>query len=754
MKLIRFELATAALGLSVLAAACGGSGNGQDRGVISSFSPAFTLRQDVRLNNGNVMDAEVVDLNGDGIDDIVEVEFFDKTISAALGNPDGSFTPLFRLTTPSSPWDLHIADYDGDGNDDMAVACHSSNGGLPSLTVYRGQGDGSFVQDSTVIFSSDPIALRSGFLAGSALESILVALPGTAEVARFEFSGPSSLNQIGSFPSSSVDEFGPISMAVIDVDGDSINDLAVGEISYDGSDSDRIAATISDGTGGFAAPIVLTPLASYPLINNAGDINGDLIDDLSVAQLESDRAMFFLGSTGGLGGAMELQFTGLVSSVLFADLNDDGLKDVTATLLDEKALAVRLATSQAVFGPAEIYNVGSLPRAAAIGVFGKDSDVDLFCSNRGDVSILHGDSSGSFRAAKGFPVGDEPQFVRTVDMDDDGIIDIVSIDQFQNKVVFMKGVGDGTFTNMGQVPLDPSTTAIAGYLQIHDFNEDGQPDVATTINSTGEFRLIRNAGNLPLDTPLAGDSTTVGSSPLGFDAGDLNGDGHLDTVVANSGDNTIQVLIGGGDGTFSARGAVGAPARPLVPLIGDWNADGDLDVAVLTGEADGTDTRLLIYAGDGAGNLAFEGEQVLPQLSTVLQSGDFNEDGLIDLAASQPQVQSDEVLVLQNNGNFSFDLQRLKLGFRMGTLEVFDVNQDTHLDLVVPLGDGELVLALGDGTGQFPTILPPAGEQFPAPGNISTSAFADVNGDGLPDLLMVSPATPHLWVALNDGTSF
>jgi hypothetical protein len=339
-------------------------------------------------------------------------------------------------------------------------------------------------------------------------------------------------------------------------------------------------------------------------------------------------------------------------------------------------------------------------------------------------------------------------------MDGDGVLDAVSIDQFQNKVVFMRGLGDGSFQNMGQVALAPSSVEVAGYLQIHDFNEDGRPDVGTTVHSSGKFQIIRNGGGMPFTAPLTADSTSVGSEPLGFDAGDLNGDGHLDVVVANSGDDTVQVLIGAGDGSFSVRGAVNAPARPVFVLVGDWNADGDDDVAVATGDEDGTNAMLLLYQGDGDGNLALAGQQALPQFTSVLHSGDFNEDGLPDIAASQPHLSSDEVLVILNGGGFSFSVQALQVGFRMGTLEVFDVNRDSHLDLIVPLRDGALVLALGDGTGAFPELLPPTGEQFPAPYHVTASSFADLNGDSLPDLLMVSPSTPHLWVALNDGSTF
>ncbi|MFT5285247.1 MAG: hypothetical protein ACI8TQ_001409 [Planctomycetota bacterium] len=754
MTRFTFEFKTAAIGLSVFAAACGTSGGGAERGVIPTFSPAFLLRQDVQLGSGNVTDAIAIDFNGDGIDDVVETDYADMKISGALGNPDGSFTPIFKLDTPNSPWGLKAGDYDGDGNNDLAVICISPNGGVPSLTIYRGYGTGAFSQDSSVVLPEDPFALDSGVLAGSSFENLFVTLPGIGEVRQYELTAPGSLIETKRLLVSDASKYVPLSVAVVDANGDFLQDVVVGELSKNPLISDQIVMYLSDGFGRYDTPVVMSPISSYPLVDNIGDINGDGREDLGVAQIESDRAQFFLGSATGLSNPLEIPFNSATSSIVFADLNADGLVDVAATLIEDSAIAVRLATAPAVFGDLTVYNVGELPRAIAVGKFGAGDELDLFCSNSRDISILSGDGAGKFRGATGYPIGAEPNFIRVVDMDADGILDAVSIDRFQNKVVFMRGIGDGSFTNMGQVALAASSIEVAGYLQIHDFDEDGRPDVATTVHSTGDFRIIRNSGSLPLTAPLSSDATVIGNQPLGFDAGDLNGNGHLDVVVANSGDNTLQVLIGAGDGSFDARGAVSVPNRPLFVLIDDFNVDGDLDVAVATGDIDGTNTNLLIYSGDGAGNLALVGQRVLPQLSSLLHSGDFNEDGLPDIAASQPQIQSDEVLIMQNMGGFQFGMQHLQLGFRMGTLEVFDVNRDTHLDLVVPLRDGELMLALGDGTGNFPTILPPAGGQFPAPHKVMTSAFADVNGDNLPDLLMVSPTTPHLWVALNDGTEF
>ena len=739
-------------GFAALFASCHGSGSEEARQPISTFSPGFSLRQDVQLGTGSVTDVAVLDLNGDGIDDLLEADYFDRKIRSALGNLDGSFTAFFSLATPGTPWALELGDFNGDGNRDIATVCVSSNGGLPSLVVFRGLGDGSFVQDAILQLSAEPLDLGVGRLAGATSDTLYVALPGANATQEFSLTAPGVLTPLQSLPPSVLGAFQPVTTTVIDANGDGLNDVIVGERTGDPMLVDRIVAHISDGLGGFAPPVILTPIAFYPIVDNAGDVDGDGTDDLMAAQLETDRALLFMGGVAGLGAPIEVNFTGATSSLVFTDFNGDGIKDVAATLVDDDAVAIRLASAPLAYGVQETYNVGQLPRSIAVGVFGSGVELDLVCSNIRDVSILHGDGAGAFRGARGFAVGDEPQFVRVVDMNADGIVDVVSIDQFQNKVVFMQGVGDGTFVNMGQIPLAPTALETAGVLLIEDFDEDGAPDVITTVNSSGTIQLMRNTGSLPFGQPDAMDSTVVGNSPLGIDATDLNGDNHLDLVVANSGDNTIQALIGGGDGSFVAGTPVAAPFAPLVVALADWNGDGHEDVAVSTGNSDGSETHLLLYEGDGAGGLTLVAQQPLPQLASVMSVGDFDEDGLPDIAASQPGVNSDHLLVMLNRGSFLFATSLLKVGFRMGTVEVFDVDNDTHLDLVVPLRDGELVLALGDGEGRFPTLLPPSGEQFPVPFGASTSAFADVDGDSLPDLLTVSPRNPHLWVALNDGS--
>ncbi len=747
-RVLRLLSSSFAIAVAAAFASCRQEGSEEQRLAVSTFEPGFALRQDVQLGSGNVTDALVVDLNGDGLSDFVEADFFDKQIRSALGNPDGSFTPFFELGTPSTPLDIEFGDFDGDGNADIAVICTGNNGGLPMLAVYRGYSDGSFAQTSALPLPNDPFHLAVGRLAGFDRDHMFVTLPDARQTWQVELA-VAGLERIGTL-SSGANIFAPITAAILDANGDGGPDVVVGEINVPETASDRLVTYVFDGATSFAPAAVLAPFVDYPLVRNMGDVDGDGFSDLGVAQLDADGVLLLRGGVSGLEPPLEITFGAGTASILFADLDGDGLKDAAATLFEQDAVAVRLAVSTLGFGDMTVYNVGGFPRNVGTGVFGSGPEVDLFCSNIADVSVLHGDGSGSFEAARGYLIGNEPQFVRAVDFDEDGHLDAVSVDLFQSQLVFMRGLGDGSFENAGQVALDSASVETPGYVIVRDFDGDGRPDVATSVNSADRVQVMNNSGSLPFTD--AAQSVGVGFEPLGIDAGDLDGDGHQDIVVANAGDETVQVLLGHGDGTFEVRGPVACPLVPLLPLIGDWNVDGNLDVGIATGS--GSNAKLLLYRGDGAGNLALVAQQDLPRFTPTLHIGDFDENGLPDLVGSQPNFGSNEVVVMLNQGNFVFQLRPLEVGFRMGTLEVNDANRDGHLDLLVPLGHGQLVIALGDGNGNFPTLLPPTGEQFPAPRGATTSALADVNGDGLPDLMTVSPRHPYLWVALNRGAKF
>ncbi len=749
--LVRFLAVAMAAGF----ASCHAKGSEEARSPVSTFTPGFALRQDVKFGTGGINEAIVVDLDGDGMDDVLQTDFFDRKINSALSNPDGSFTPFFTLPTPSTVWQIELGDYNGDGIRDISAICTATDGGIYAVVVYRGLGDGSFVQDAVLELDAEPYDFTTARLPGFDRDHLFITLPADLEIVHVELTSSGVLTELAALPSSDAATFVPFTVAAVDANGDGARDIIVGEMNGPGTGSDRIVTHAWDAASSiFLAPIVQEPIAAAPVVRAVGDVDGDGFEELAVPQMDSDRALLLIGSPSGLGSPIEIPFSSTTASIVFDDLDGDGIKDVAASMYDEDAIGVRIATAPFVYGDLAVYNVGGHPRSVAVGLFGQGQVKDLFCSNIRDVSVLHGDGTGNFNASRGFPIGDDPLFVRPVDLDGDGNMDIVSMDFFKGKVVFMRGNGDGTFDNAGQIPLDPSSLEWPGFLIVRDFDEDGLLDVATAVNSSDRVQIMRNPGSLSFSEPVVQAQIPVGRGPIGLDAGDIDNDGHQDVVVANSGADNIQVLLGHGDASFSARGAVPSPYLPLVVLLGDWDGDGNLDVAVTTRALDGTDTHLLLFRGDGTGDLSLVAQQPLPRFSPVLHMADFDEDGLPDIVGSQPDVDADELLVLINRGDFTFDVRPLKVGFQMGTLEVTDANLDGHQDILALLSHGQLVIALGDGSGGFPVLLPPNGEQFPAPRGAITSALADVDNDGLPDLLTVSPKHEHLWVALNRGTPF
>ena len=203
----------------------------------------------------------------------------------------------------------------------------------------------------------------------------------------------------------------------------------------------------------------------------------------------------------------------------------------------------------------------------------------------------------------------------------------------------------------------------------------------------------------------------VGNDDLFSAVGDFNGDGIPDLVVSNRLDQSLTIYLGVGDGTFGSRQTLLLPgaALPWQVVVGDFNADGKLDIAVACQTVNGVE--LLFGNGDGT----FQSPSLLPFGGPTqwVAVGDFNNDGLPDLAVAT--TPSTFIGVLTNNGDGTFTAhQQISVGSSSGAIAVGDFNGDGNLDIVsadpsskkiwmVPgTGDG----GLGTPTGTV-TVPPP-----------------------------------------------
>ncbi|MEM7308835.1 MAG: VCBS repeat-containing protein [Planctomycetota bacterium] len=755
-------------GLAVLLTLASCSDSGADVDTFGGGAPPidplavdFFLRRDLLLGGNQVADALAVDLNGDGRADLIETNVLDRSIRVALRDALGGFATDFVLPTTGAAWRLGAGDFNGDGLIDVAVVeVEDPFGGTPGMTVFFQDAPGSFSGSSHIAFPLAPLdidvipASGSSLAGGSLGDVLVVAEHESRRISAIVWNG-TELEVVETLDSTSLEIGEPLTVAAIDVLGDGLFDLVVGEVDVDGGAlPDRVILYPADVAGGFGAPELLA-LSSVPVIDNAGDIDGNGFDDVSIAELGGNTAqvLFFDGAGDVL--SANIAFPGDPSSVVFGDFDGvDGL-DAAATLLGSQELMVRLSDGLGGFEPPVRYNVGFLPRAVAAVELTDDGIVDLLCASNGDLNILPGNGQGGFQGARGYAVGNKPVLVACDDLDGDGDSDVISLDIEQRQVTFLENVdGAGTLVIVSEVPfLQPAEIELPGGLDIGDVDGDGQPDVVLALHELGQVQVLRNPGSAAFGAADPQDIYDLGAGLYGVEIADVNSDGAVDVIVSSADDDTARLLLNDPTdlGMFLEQPPINLPFSPAAVLCVDINDDGFEDLAFTGTQPDGGGATGVVgvLGGDGLGNFAVEAVLPAATVSASLACGDLDEDGNCDLVTGQPALAFDEVWIYFSSGNFGFTPTPLEIGQSPGAVEVADVDRDGDLDLLVPAGEGQLRIAIGDGTGAFDTIEPPDDVTWPVPDGTTFVCFEDMDGDELPDLVLVSPDTPNVWVGLN-----
>jgi hypothetical protein len=359
-----------------------------------------------------------------------------------------------------------------------------------------------------------------------------------------------------------------------------------------------------------------------------------------------------------------------------------------------------------------------------------------------------------------------PIGIQVTDFNGDGVPDIASLNAGSGTVSLFLGQGGGTFA----APMTIAVGSGPSAMVVADFNRDGKPDIAVSFTSATAFKVLLGKGDGTFGTTLS--IGTGGSSIYSMSVTDFNGDGIPDIVATDFNHNLLLVYPGKGDGTFLLN-ILTTGLDPSSVAFADINQDGRKDI-IVTNQFDGTATAYLGNATGFSMLTGFTGSFSVPNVTSVV-SGDFNNDGLDDLAfvssagaaggVTEPlprATSGGSITVIVNRasrpGLFNAPVTIPIPGTGLSNLAAADFNGDGVTDLVAPSGstnslqifDG-ITLALA-GTLFANEVRPfaasPAASVGTGPGPTGV-VVADLNGDGKPDMLAPNSGGSSIGVYLN-----
>ena len=655
------------------------------------------------------------DLNGDGLTDLAVTGWYaNPQLTIVLADGAGGFLPPDFYPLPLGALDLDSADFDNDGDIDLAISNTGQVWEGISFQVWMNQGDGTF----------------------------------------FEYGG---------FPSGQ----GPTGITINDFNGDGVLDVAVAHDRYI-TCAASIAIMLGDGLGGFEAPrSVALDSCTYKL--DSGDVDGDGDIDLAVAH-ETNRVTILYNISGQF--LVSAVLPGLPSgsiaqtpTVKLSDVDRDGDLDVlyshsTSGGFYTGKLAFYRNPGDGIFGAAEAID---LPPGSegAIDVDVADIDGDTWpdiVAAQGvsqSWSLVRGNGAGGFQPAEHYRAGESPTAVRPGDVDGDGTLDVAMLGRDSMEACLYRNNAEGTFVQPPVIDLaDPALAPISySNLATADIDNDGDLDLAVgySANFDGIYGISvrRNNGD---GTFAAIENHALSIFPLHVLLRDMTGDGFVDLLWANDDwPSRFQFRRNDGTGRFTTQ-ITGPIVNDEIACLetADVDGDGDLDVLIAA------DFGSLIVSRNNAG-ASFAALQTTPidGWITAIASGDFNHDGRVDLIVNSGVQGYAEIMRGNGNGTFQAPVT-LETGRAVTALATGDLDNDGHLDFAGVFGlDGTgLTVRRGQGNGTFFDSFEYYGSYSAINDTAMAIELADVDGDGLLDALGAFYAAQEIdfWRGLGDGT--
>ena len=609
-------------------------------GLLSSTSQTIA---DIGANN----DFEIVDINGDGNSDIITGSYSPQNGSSVItliNDGTGSFSLGSSI---GSSTEFILGDFDGDSDLDIVVSDYF-------VRVYTNDGSGGFAPANYIL--NDAISNAyfeqgdAGDLDGNGTDDIVLSYYNSGVVVLYNTEGTGIFDTPDTLIQNNVTtDFARRAYLehLIDIDKDGDLDIVYKE-EYRNyllfEESDSFTALYNDGIGTF------TP-SQLPITTNGGSI-----DALSIFDVDGDSDLDLIASN---------YFDIVVyknTAQTFTLFRDDfttvfyGLRNKFVDIDNDDDLDVIISGTPAVFendGKGNLTIKQDLFRdfnaplgyALVVGDFDSDGDIDIMLGDidgfQSNLTLWTNDGTGTFTEGTPISLTGEVFQTEVADLDGDGDLDIVTISEYLEGTYYLMTHFNesGVFTTNQTQFINQE---IKNELQLVDIDGDGNIDIISG-GSNGVVIITNDAGTLA-STP----TTYLDGIGGEFDKliiGDIDADSDLDIIALNSyisGGAPHYLLTNDGLGVFSSEVLPFSPTAYYGGKIADFDLDGDVDILILGGE----EYEDEFWANDGAGAFTLAG--TLGTSSYDADYGDIDGDGDLDIIALQYYAGSHLILNTTN----------------------------------------------------------------------------------------------------------
>ncbi len=688
------------------------------------------------------------DLDSDGKADLVVTNSSSNTISVFRNTSTGpsfiSYAAKVDFTTDSEPTSVAIGDLDGDGKNDLAVTNYTSN--TISIFMNTSTGVGSISYASKIDFTTgtQPISISIGDLDGDGRADLAVTNYSNSTLSIFR----NKSTGIGVISYATKDDFStgtsPRSASIGDLDGDGKADLAVAnEI----SNTVSIFRNISTGPSNIGFDIKIDfPTGSAPTSISTGDLDSDGKADLAVANRFSSTVSILRNTStgaGNIGFDAKIDFSSgsIPRAVSISDLDGDGKPDLAVANQNSNTVSVLRNTSIAVGAISYAVKVdfpsGLYPRSVSIGDMDGDGKAELVVANRDEnsLSILRNNPIFSVPTITSFTPTSGPT----------GTTVTITGTNFSttpaNNIVYF-GATRATVTVATATQLTVTVPTGATYQPIT------VQVVGLIAYSSKQFLPIFSGGGL-IDACSFAPKVDIATdfNPLGIAINDFDGDGKGDIAITNRGSNLLSIYRNVSTSGVLNSSSLSTPInlatldQPWSATAGDIDGDGKLDLVVANAQS----AAISVYRNTStSGSLSFDNKvdfaTGLDPWKTAI--ADFDGDGKPEIIVSNRF--SNSVSVYKNtssSGSFSTSTFAAPVNFSTGTepydVAIGDVNGDSKPDIIALNNISNSVSVFQNTTslGVINSSSFAAKVDFPTSSSPYGLALADVDGDSKLDIL-------------------